>query len=304
MTSYALPEIFQFCSGDGPHLVISGAVHGNERCGPAAINRALDCIRQGRIGIVKGTVTFIPVANPKAYEQGVRFVERNLNRFMYPKDEPQYYEDHLQNGLCPIFRQADALLDLHSFTAPGEAFILLGPPLQQAADYARALGVRNFVHGWADCYAANSDIADLRESHGTTEYTRLHGGMAVTLECGSHKDPEAVEVGFQAILNALKYFSLADIDPALFDPRPVSKGPERCVRLTDVIYKREEGGFAKPWQNMTPVRKGELVATFNGGARLDAPADGYIIMPVEHEEIGAEWYYHAVESDYFARLVP
>jgi len=291
-------------AADGSHLVISGAVHGNETCGPEAIARALQGIDEGRIKITHGTVSFIRAANPMAYKYGYRYIDRNLNRSLYPRRNPRAYEDYIGNELCRIYRQADELLDLHSFNAPGQAFIFLGPPRRQEADFARALGVNNFAHGWQESYgeAEADQQRDPRESQGTTEYTRQWGASALTLECGSHKDPESIEVAFQAILNALEYCGLADIDPDLFDPRPVSLGPETCVKLTDVFYKTEQGHFAKPWKNMDPVKKGELLATFNSGATITAPEDGFVIMPVEDERVGDEWFHFGVPSDYFLNL--
>jgi len=300
-----MPDVLQFGpGGNGPHLVISGAVHGNEKCGTTAIDRLIRCIDDGRIAIISGTLTLIPISNPLAFQLNKRFIDRNLNRNMYPKEHPQAYEDYLDNELCAIFRKASHLLDLHSFTAPGEAFVFLGPPRKSEADFARALGVRNFAHGWQDSYKGKEKSGNPLESQGTTEYTRLSGALAVTLECGSHKDPEAVEVAFQAILNALEYLGLATIDPDLFDPRPVSQGPEQVVRMTDVFYKEDEGRFAKPWKNMDFVKKGELLATFNSGKQIQAPEDGFVIMPVEHEKIGEEWFHFGVKSDFFEKLDP
>ncbi len=290
------PKIIQHTVTGSPHLVIAAAVHGNEKCGIEAIRRVRVLQRQGRIRFVTGTVTFISEANPLAVERNVRFIDRNLNRGLYPKDNPQCYEDHLGNALCPVFARACALLDLHSFTAPGDAFIFLGPPRKAEADFARALGVRNFVHGWQDSYK------DALEAQGTTEYTRLFGGLAVTLECGSHQDPEAVEVAFQAILNALDYFGIAEIDPDLFAPRPVAYGTEQTVRMTDVFYKEEEGRFAQPWKNMSPVKKGDLLAVFSSGRQILAPDNGFVLMPVEHEKTGAEWFHFGVKSDFFKQL--
>ena len=54
----------------GPKLIVVGAVHGNETCGPQAILRAIDDCRAGRLSIRRGEVTFLPVANMKAYRQG------------------------------------------------------------------------------------------------------------------------------------------------------------------------------------------------------------------------------------------
>ena len=49
----------------GPKLIVLGAVHGNEPCGPLAIRRAIEECRAGRLKIRRGELTFVPVANPK-----------------------------------------------------------------------------------------------------------------------------------------------------------------------------------------------------------------------------------------------
>ena len=64
----------------GPRLIITGAVHGNETCGPAAIRRAIDDIDADRLAITAGHVTFVPVTNPLAHSFGRRVGDRNLNR--------------------------------------------------------------------------------------------------------------------------------------------------------------------------------------------------------------------------------
>ena len=89
-------DIYQIDSGQaGPKLMISGAVHGNEKAGPTALNKLIDLIESGVVTIDKGSLTIVPVCNPKAFEQDVRFVEYNLNRSMYPRaeNEIEYYEE-------------------------------------------------------------------------------------------------------------------------------------------------------------------------------------------------------------------
>ena len=98
----------------GPNLSITGAIHGNEPCGPVVIGQLLDDIGNGDIGITRGGVSLIPVCNPAAYERGIRYFERNMNRRFHPKDEPATYEDRRINELAPYFEKADYLLDIHS----------------------------------------------------------------------------------------------------------------------------------------------------------------------------------------------
>jgi len=111
----------------GPGLIILGAVHGNEVCGTLAIRRLIDAIDRGTVTITAGRLTLVPVTNPLAYGKRQRNGDRNLNRHLAPRTDPLDYEDHIANWLCPLLAQHDVLLDLHSFQAPGSAFVMLGP---------------------------------------------------------------------------------------------------------------------------------------------------------------------------------
>src|SRR5262245_64452979 len=149
----------------GPRLIVLGAVHGNETCGTRAIERVLREHDAGAWRLSRGSVTFVPVANPLAYQRGQRMGERNLNRNLRPNGEPLDNEDRIANVLCPLLAEHDVLLDLHSFHSPGEPFAMIGPPdnngtLEPFA-HARAetalalrLGPRRIVEGWLETYAA------------------------------------------------------------------------------------------------------------------------------------------------------
>ena len=61
----------------GPTFTVLGAVHGNEPCGAAAINRLIADLDRGEAALAKGELQLVPVCNPRAYAEKVRFVERN-----------------------------------------------------------------------------------------------------------------------------------------------------------------------------------------------------------------------------------
>src|SRR5688500_12351389 len=103
--------------GEGPSVIIMGATHGNEICGTEAIRRVMAELDSGVLHIAAGSVTFVPIVNPLAYEKNQRNGDRNLNRNLFPKSEPQDFEDRVANWLCPLLAQHDVLLDLHSFNA-------------------------------------------------------------------------------------------------------------------------------------------------------------------------------------------
>lgn len=56
----------------GPRLLVLGAVHGNETAGTKGIQRVLSEIDAKTLDLVAGSVTFVPITNPLAYERGQR----------------------------------------------------------------------------------------------------------------------------------------------------------------------------------------------------------------------------------------
>jgi predicted deacylase len=283
----------------GKTFAVLGAVHGNERCGAQAITRLIADLDNGAVALKHGTLQLIPVTNPKAYEQGVRFVERNLNRYLYPKDDPQHYEDYLDPILCAFLDKADVLLDLHSYTSPGGPFVFLGGANSDEIRFARALGVRDFVYGWEEAYGGGRGKGNDKEAQGTTEYARLKGAMAVTLECGQHLNVDAAEVGYRAILRSLQHFGmLADGCPAaaLLEEDAVPPGEQRCVKMKSVFYGEQDAVLAKPWRHFDFVAKGEPMARLSGDRILAAPEDGHIILPKSGVGPGDEWFYFGVPA--------
>ena len=291
-------EIFEFTGNqDGPHLAVFGAVHGNEKCGPEALKRILGFINDGKIKIKRGKVTFIPICNPRAYAQNVRFTERNLNRFMYPKDDPQAYEDHLDNQICPILEQADYLLDIHSYTTQGGSFCIVGEVDQRNIDFAKSLGIPRFIHGWADALSGSDDLEDQRQAIGTTEYIRNHSGVGLTLECGNHNHPRGADTAFQATLNALRFLGMADIEEGL-DITDLPDDGEYCIKMQGAYLKMRDGDFTQDFKNMDHVTAGSIVARYDDGEEISMPADGFIVLPKRDTGFGHEWFFWGIEDSF------
>lgn len=293
----------------GPRLIVTGAVHGNETCGTHAIERVMQEFDAGLLQLARGAVTFVPVTNPLAYRLGQRGGERNLNRNLFPNDAPQDFEDRVANWLCPLLARHDVLLDLHSFTAGGEPFVMVGPrnnagPLEpfrhadQERALARRLGVRRFVDGWLATYGqgverrlkldARQMQTVLRFGVGTTEFMRSRGGYALTLECGRHDDPAAREVAYRAVMNTLAHLGLIDAP----DPAPVPLDQMEALSMVAVYDKiHDDDTFSRPWQSFDTVAKGDLIGTRADGTPVHAEFDGRILFPDTDARANAEWYY-------------
>lgn len=300
----------------GRRLLVTGAVHGNETCGTQAIAQLMAEIDSGALAVERGTLTFVPVANPLAWRLGQRTGERNLNRNMGMTAIPQDFEDRIANVLCPLLESHDALLDLHSFHTAGAPFVMIGPqdnhgelePFHHAAEemqLALHTGPHRIVEGWLDAYArgvqrraqspadgldtrAQSLVTDTNYGVGTTEYMRSRGGYGVTLECGQHDDPQAVGVARHAILQTLGLLGLIARKP---DPVPLQREILRLVDVTDRMH--EDDRFARAWRSFDPVSAGEVIGTRHGGAELKAPRDGFVVFPNPGAGVGQEWFYFA-----------
>ena len=291
----------------GPRLLVLGAVHGNETCGTQAITQLLAEFDSGQLALERGLVTLVPVTNPLAYQLGQRSGERNLNRSMAPKAIPQNFEDHIANALCPLLDSHDVILDLHSFHTGGAPFAMLGPPnntgplepfRHAAAEMALALhvGPHRIVEGWLETYARGAQrrtagpAANPNYGVGTVEYMRSRGGYGITLECGQHDDPQAVQVARQAVLQTLALLALAALPLA---PMPAARDILRLVDVTDLEHPGDT--FSRSWDSFDAVKAGELIGVRQGGEPVTAPQDGFVVFPNPRAEVGQEWFYFAVQ---------
>jgi L,D-peptidoglycan transpeptidase YkuD (ErfK/YbiS/YcfS/YnhG family)/predicted deacylase len=303
-------EVIRFVGLErGPKLIVIGAIHGNEICGPQAIQMAIDDCRAGRLSIRRGEVTFVPVANMKAYRQATREGDRNLNRDLREKTIPEDYEDEIGNRICALLRENDVLLDIHSFRGEGTPFIFAGPldnsgdvePFhfaKQEGQFAARLGTSIVIHGWLDVYGSllrkrtqlgytNKAIS---EGVGTTEYMRFSGGYGVTLECGSHDDPAAIGVGYRAIINALAHLGLIDAPTP-----PVAL--QKAIQITDVIICQEIGDRLEgSWKTGDAIAQGATVARRANGEPVCAPCAGYIVFPNAKAAPGDGICYFGIDS--------
>ncbi len=295
----------------GPRLLITGAVHGNEICGPLAIARAIADCRSGRIAIRRGQVTFVPIVNVKAYRANSREGDRNLNRGLRERANPSNNEDVVGNVLCKLLREHDVLLDIHSFRSQGEAFVFVGPqdnsgeiePFRRSheeSEFALRLGPGTIMHGWLPAYTRavaerrrRGEQADPAEGIGTTEYMRSVGGYGVTLECGQHNDPRAVDIAYDAIINALGHLQLTDARPA---PAKI----EKAIEVVDAVLCDSAGDrLAREFVTGDAVKAGETILIRADGSKLTAPSDGFVVFPDRNPRPMGEMVYFGVRSKRF-----
>ncbi len=265
----------------GPALLVFGAIHGNEKCGTQAIKRVITEIKSGKLGLQKGSVTFVPIANPAAYAKNVRYVEENLNRIFRRTKKPRSVEAHLANDLTNLIDACDVFLDIHSTTAKGVPFIYLDYPTEKNRRFAKSLGPKVAVTGWPQLY---KKLDKKHLAFDTTTYAAKQGKDCLLIECGQHEASSSPIVAYRAIVNSLRHWGLI-------------KGKARSNKCAEVqmsaAYFRESAKdrLAGKWKHLDPIHKGDPMIIKANGKIMPAPYDATIIMPKATAGVGDDWLY-------------
>jgi uncharacterized protein len=119
----------------GPTLVVSGATHGSEIAGTAAIIELMRNLDPQRMC---GTVIAIPVANPLAFDHGAYATPqdgRNMASRIYWEANPNgTMTERLGAILSPIYQRADYYIDLHGNHEPAAPMSMLFLSCSRDAD--------------------------------------------------------------------------------------------------------------------------------------------------------------------------
>lgn len=277
-------ETFQFhAPKPGPALLVFGAIHGNEICGPRAINRLRAALEVGELELACGSVTLVPVCNPEAYRQDRRFIDENLNRIFQPHEDPTTYEQKLANVLTKLVASHDAFLDLHDVPVGKQAFTFLDFETPRNVELARALGLPVWITGWPDVFKTHPSKTITGQD--TQAYAHQAGTPAILVECGQRKSAAADEAAYTSLRRFLDHAGVLSFGDAATVSKPV------VYRIDQLVWREMAGTFARDWQHLDDVRAGELIATYADGRELTAPYDGKIIIPSPNNAIGHEWYY-------------
>ena len=268
---------------EGPRLLLLGAIHGNETAGTKAIMKLKEAFDKKEISLNCGCLTMLPVCNPLAYKQGVRFVAKNLNRIIRRHDNPSCPEEEFADEVAQAILQNDYILDLHSTHNAGEPpFTFLDYPNDQTRRLVAAAEVDYVICNWPEIYK-NAPIAD----YCTEYFAHVSGKYAITLECGYHYDETAREIAGKSIRNLLAGLGMIN--------RPFTERNKSYLTLKEVIVKKRAGNLQKNYKHLDKVAKGEIIGLYDDGEKVTADNDGFILIPNHDAADGTEWFYLAVK---------
>ncbi|MFI3241377.1 MAG: succinylglutamate desuccinylase/aspartoacylase family protein [Alphaproteobacteria bacterium] len=265
----------------GANILILGAVHGNEVSGTNALFELKEKLDNKEVVLKSGCLTIIPVANPLAFEQKVRFVEKNLNRIIGVYDNPQCVEEEFASEIAREILKNEYVLDLHSTHNQGEEpFVFLDYPTAENKKMVDAVDVSFVVTNWPDIYE-NSGMADMS----TEKFSYINNVNAITVECGYHNDVNSLEIAKNTIYNVL--IKLDMLQGLVFQRN------KQYVKMKTNVVKIKEGYLTKSYKHLDNVFKGDVLAVYEDGTKIEAKEDGFILIPNHDATIDLEWFYLA-----------
>jgi uncharacterized protein len=262
---------------DGPRVVFFSGVHGNEVSGVHAIEKLLFDFFGGTRSLKRGTLTLVR-ANEQALAAERRYIILNMNRLF--KEEYSNgldrtcYEYVRTQQLKPLLQNCDYFLDFHSAPFAQDPFLVAE---RKAVDFYAELGIRQIITGWSK-FSAGAIGGDAEN------FTGSHGGLAATLESGSHFEKSAIDVSYRTAISLLQLLDM--IEPT--EARPVIK--PMVVDMYAVVTKDfADFHYAGEATNFQFIKNGAAFAHQNGRPLIVAE-DSYLLIPMKPEDtkIGEE----------------
>jgi predicted deacylase len=284
-----VPSVWRISSDPtfpGPVVGVMGSVHGNEPCGDAALRGLLEAAEGGRLPLGQGTIVLI-LGNPEALAQRRRFTAggTDLNRlfdFRFVTDLPRprwTTEHHRAAQLEPILASIDALLDLHSATAPTPPFSILND-VPASRDLAERLGLDHATEGWS-----GPGLFMDRVSIGVMQ---RHRKPALSVECGQHDDPSSIE---HAHAIARRFLMATG--------HLRGEAPRRNVttlRIVEIVGRPSETfRFVRPMEGLMRLEAGEVLAK-DTLAELRVRMPCWVLMPNDGAAVGDDMVFLCVEA--------
>jgi predicted deacylase len=213
----------QVCGGEpGPHVLITGGVHGDEFEPMAAVRRLMRLLPPEKL---RGRVTLVPVVNEAAFRLGQRCAEDGLDLARTcPGRIDGSITERTAHALSALIRTADFYIDLHTGGTRLRVLPLVGYSLHRdpavlAAQrrMARAFGLP-IIWG-TDPNLDGRSLSVARDAGVPAIYAEYHGGGGC--------DPAGVTAYVRGCLGVLAELGLIEPAPPAARPDPLVVEDER-----------------------------------------------------------------------------
>lgn len=277
---------------EGPALLITAGIHGNEPGGIIALNRIFKKLESEQIPI-RGRIIGI-TGNLKALRKGVRYLDKDLNRICTSRraarlrqsdtftfeEESEFKElltitDSIRSN--PLFTVMH-FMDLHTTSSNTTPYISVNKR-KNNYDFAKNFplpvvrGIEAFIPNHFD------------------HYLSLLGHIGFTLEAGQHEDEVSIERHEAVIWLALEQAGLITSSANVFaneSKRVLDLATSSSLGNYEVFYRfniAEEKVFKMKagYKNFQKVMKGEHIANYDG-MPVYAEEDAFIFLPLYQQQ--------------------
>ena len=246
-------------SSTGPHLLITGGVHGDEFEPMAAIRQLMLEIRPEEL---RGRVTLVPVVNEPAFALGQRTADDGLDLARTCPGRPDgSVTEQIAFALSALIHTADLYIDLHTggtrlMVWPLTGYVLHRDErtLNQQRRMARAFGLP-LIWG-TDPSLPGRSLSVARDANVPAIYAEYLGGGRL--------DPEGIAAYVTGCLNVMREFELL--------PKLAVESPQRQLWIVEddrpgsghmqVNHPSPCAGFFQPQVELgQPVQEGAVIGT-------------------------------------------
>ena len=261
----------------GPHLMVLGGVHGDEKTGIDVVKKLHALFDAGEEQLSAGILTLV-LGNEEAMQLNQRgtSVEHNLNRMFTEKHLAgpvlDFYESRRAHELAPLLASADISIDIHSTSSPSRPFL----PCAFSPRHER-------VYRWFRCdlVLTDPDYVLGGERATTDEYVDSCGGAGICFETGFAGDTSRVLAVLESIRNILADLGLTSPVRPLSPPEP----HYRVYRMVRRVLLTSDGFsyIGKFPESFQTVQKGEIIG-YHGTRPETAAEEGVIVFPKAREQ--------------------
>jgi predicted deacylase len=262
----------------GPHLLITGGVHGDEFEPMAAIRRLMNAVHPSGFC---GTLTLVPVVNEGAYVRGERTADDELDLArVCPGRADGSITERTAHALCGLIESADFYIDLHTggttlCVFPLTGYILHGDArvLEAQRTMARAF---NLPVIWGTPYLPGRSLSVAHDAGIPAIYAEYHGG--------GRCEPAGVEAYVDGCLNVMAELKMLDraLPPCVIEHVVEDRRPN--AGFMQIQNPSPMAGFFEPAVQLgQPVRRGDLLGTICDvlGSKVESvncQADGIVLV--------------------------
>jgi predicted deacylase len=238
-----------------PKIAIVGGIHGDEPCGP----RAIEALIQANPSVNQPVK--LVIVNEKAAARNLRYIEEDLNRVFPGNPEAQTHEGRLAYRLLQEIRGC-TVFSLHSTQSYEDAFALC-----------------DTVDAVARTVVPYLSVDALVETHGFSEGRLIERRDVIEVECGRQGSDKAAENGLTLCREFLTAMGVLS-----GERKPEYEIP--VFRMGRAVSKEPGDRYEVFAQNFQRVEAGEKFAAADGQLRFaESPFYPILMSPYGYEDV-------------------